>query len=530
MGDTLVLAGATVVDGSGRPAFRANVAIADGMISELDETLRLGGKQVIDADGLVLAPGFIDSHTHTDGAAFKYPLAESKLFQGVTSEVTGNCGIGFFPVAPRFRGQLEGYLRTHDFAMPPRLDWTDFAGYAAQLGKSGLGVNHVPLVGHGALRIAVMGSEDRTPTPAEQSSMNDLLAASMQQGAWGFSTGLIYPPGSFAGIDELVALARVCAGYGGVYTSHIRGESATLMEAVDEAVEIGRQSGARVVISHLKPIGRANWGKGAALLDKIGQARGAGVDVTADQYPYEASSTSLATLIPARFHAGGADCLLTALADPGRRRDLIEGIEHELGVRGGAGKVMITSLASGDAAGLSGRTLEQIASMWGSTPAEAAVRLVQDEKGAVGAVYFSISEQDVDTIMRSPLVGVGSDGRGLRAEPAGGATHPRSYGTFPRVLGRYVRERKLLTLEAAVHKMTGLTAQRFGLKGRGIIAGGMIADLVLFDPLTIRDVSDFSHPHQYSIGIEHLFIKGVPVIAAGALTGNAAGRVLLRQP
>jgi N-acyl-D-aspartate/D-glutamate deacylase len=190
---------------------------------------------------------------------------------------------------------------------------------------------------------------------------------------------------------------------------------------------------------------------------------------------------------------------------------------------------MITSLASGDTAGLSGRTLEQIASLWRSTPAEAAVRLVQDEKGAVGAVYFSISEEDVDTIMRSPLVGVGSDGRGLRAEPGGGATHPRSYGTFPRVLGRYVRERQLLTLEAAVHKMTGLTAQRFGLKGRGIIAGGMIADLVLFDPLTIRDASDFSHPHQYSTGIEHLFINGVPVIAEGELTGNAAGRVLLRQ-
>ncbi|MDR3671732.1 MAG: D-aminoacylase [Holophaga sp.] len=528
MEEVLVLAGATVVDGTGAPGYRADVAIADGVISRVDQGLNLGGARVIDLDGLVLAPGFIDSHTHTDGSAFKYPLSESKLFQGVTSDVTGNCGIGCFPLQPRFRTQMEGYLRTHDFSMPGEIRWQDFTGYADQLAGTGLGVNHVPLVGHGSLRIAVMGAEDREPTPAEQQEMNRILAECLGQGAWGMSTGLIYPPGSYARTGELVALARVCAEHGGVYTSHIRGESTTLLEAVDEAIEIGRQSKARVVISHLKPIGRANWGKGALLLEKIRQARAEGINVTADQYPYEASSTSLTALVPARFHAGGADCLLAALADPAKGAELLAGIEQEMTVRGGPDKVMVTSLAHPRGTDVSGQTVAQMAAAWNLAPAAAVQRLLLREHGTVGAVYFSISEQDVGTIMRSNLVAVGSDGRGLQAGSEAKATHPRSYGTFPRVLGRYVREQQILTLEAAVHKMTGLTARQFGLLGRGGIAPGMVADLVAFDPQTIRDVGDFSHPHQYAQGIEYLFIHGVQVMAKGALTGNAAGSVLRR--
>jgi N-acyl-D-amino-acid deacylase len=528
MGELLVLTGASLVDGSGAPARRADVAIEAGIITRVEPGLSLAGARVIGLDGLVLAPGFIDSHTHTDGSAFRYPLSESKLFQGVTSDVTGNCGIGFFPVQPRFRSQLDGYLRTHDFALPEAIGWADFAGYAAQL-DSGLGLNHVPLVGHGSLRIAVMGAEDRDPTPAEQQEMDRILADCLNQGAWGLSTGLIYPPGSYARTSELVALARVCAAHGAIYTSHIRGESGTLMAAVDEAIDIGRQSGVRVLISHLKPIGRANWGKGALLLEKLRLARAEGLDVTADQYPYEASSTSLTALVPQRFHAGGADCLLAALADPDQAAELLAGIDQELTVRGGPDKVMVTSLAHQEAPELSGQTLARIASAWNLAPAAAVQRLLLREQGQVGAVYFSISEQDVCTIMRSPLVAVGSDGRGLRAGGAGEATHPRSYGTFPRVLGRYVREQQLLSLEAAVHKMTGLTARQFGLRDRGGIAPGMVADLVAFDPLTIRDLSEFSQPHQYAQGVEYLFIKGIQVIAKGALTGNAAGSVLRRS-
>jgi N-acyl-D-amino-acid deacylase len=529
MNEVTVFQGATVIDGTGGPAFTGDVAIAGGIITQVGRKLAGGAAKVIESDGLVVAPGFIDSHTHTDGTVFATPGSESKLFQGVTGEVTGNCGIGFFPVSPRYRDSLESYLAVHHFAMPASaIGWMDFAGYAQQLEKTGLGVNHIPLVAHGALRIAVMGAEDREATATEQQQMNRLLGGLLTQGAQGLSTGLIYPPGSFAPTSELIALARVCAEHGAVYTSHIRGESTTLMDAIEEAIEIGRQSKVRVVISHLKPLGRDNWGKGVILLEKIETARKQGVDITADQYPYEASSTSLTALVPARFHAGGVPHLLAALSNPDLKQALLEGIEREMNVRGGSEKVMVTNLASKDSLSLSGKTLAQIASLWGETSAGTVLRLLQAEKGAVGAVFFSISEQDVDVIMRSKNVAVGSDGRGLRTGFSAEATHPRSYGTFPRVLAKYVREKKLLSLETAIYKMTGLTAQRFDLTDRGTIAPGMAADLVVFDAASIRDTSDFSNPHQYAAGVEHLFVNGVPVIAGGRLTGNAAGKVLVR--
>jgi N-acyl-D-amino-acid deacylase len=284
-----------------------------------------------------------------------------------------------------------------------------------------------------------------------------------------------------------------------------------------------------VIISHLKPLGRDNWGKGETLLKIIESARAEGVDVTADQYPYEASSTSLTALVPARFHAGGINALLASLSDQDKKQTLATGIEHEMNVRGGPEKVMVTSIATAGNAGLSGKTLAQIALMWAISPVDVVIRLLKAERGAVGAVYFSISEQDVDAIMRSANVGIGSDGRGLRAGASNEATHPRSYGTFPRVLGKYVREKKLLPMETAVYKMTRLTAQRFGIKDRGAIAAGMVADVVVFDPATIRDIADFGNPHQYSEGIVYLFINGVEIISKGKLTGNVAGRVLLHN-
>jgi len=526
--DRLVLQGATVIDGTGRSGFRGDVAISEGTITQVGANLAIEGGRVINIEGLTLAPGFIDSHTHTDGAAFAFPLSESKLFQGVTSEVTGNCGIGFFPVNDRYKRLLADYLRVHDFAMPAEMAWRDFAGYAGQLMQTGLGLNHVPLLGHGSLRIAVMGADDREPTTSEQALMNSLLAASLEQGAWGISTGLIYPPGSFAKTSELISLACVCAERGAIYTSHIRGESATLMAAVEEAIEVGRQSRARVIISHLKALGRDNWGKGEMLLGKIETARRNGVDVTADQYPYEASSTSLTALVPARFQAGGVTALLAALSDPDAKPELVAAIEREMNVRGGPAKVMVTNLATSENAALSGKTLAQIAALWGTDPADTVINLLRAERGEVGAVFFSMSEQDVETIMRSKSVAIGSDGRGLKTGAGGEATHPRSFGTFPRVLGKYVREKRLLPLETAIYKMTGLTAQRFDIRDRGTIAAGKIADLVAFDPATITDMADFGRPRQYSAGIKYLFIDGIQVIADGRLTGNTAGKVLFK--
>src|SRR5512136_2923222 len=298
--------GALVIDGSGGEPFRGDIAVKNGLITEVSPSIKGGGKAVIEADGLVAAPGFIDIHSHTDLTIFKHPLAESKALQGVTTEVIGNCGIGAFPVIQERKSVLIDYLKMHDFYLPSDvLSWNNFSQYADRLDRIGLGLNLAPLVAHGTLRIAVLGAEDRAPSNRELEKMKNLLNDSLEQGAWGLSTGLIYPPGSFAKTEELVDLAKTLARYEALYTTHIRGEGDTVMEALDEAIAIGKKSGARVEVSHLKALGKNNWGRGKEALSKLEKARQSGVDITADQYPYEATSTSLTALVPQWAHAGG---------------------------------------------------------------------------------------------------------------------------------------------------------------------------------------------------------------------------------
>ena len=528
---TVLIKDGMVADGAGTPLKRADVAIQKDRIAAVAPGLADTAQTVIDAAGLVVAPGFIDIHTHTDGTVFRYPLAESKIRQGVTTEVTGNCGIGCFPVARERADILLDYLRVHEFDLPPEgLAWIGFAEYSARVAKARPAVNHVPLLAHGALRIAVMGADDRLPTAQEQAAMEEILDRELAAGAWGMSSGLIYPPGSYAATAELVGLAKVLARHGALYTSHIRGESATLLEALEEAVTIGRESGARVEVSHLKAMGKAFWGKGQEALRRIEAARREGVDITADQYPYEASSTSLATLVPPWAHAGGVGEMLKKLADPAYAGKVREGIGQEMAVRGGPERVMIAGVGSERNAGLSGKTMAQIASLWGLTAEEAVIRLLLEEDGKVGAVYFSIAEADMLAILASPYVAVGSDGRGLKAGAAAGATHPRSYGTFARVLGRYAREQGVLSLEQAIYKMTGLSASRLGLPDRGFLRPGAFADVVVFDPAKVNDAATFEAPHQYATGVEHVLVNGRFVVRDGAVTGDAPGRVLQRGP
>ncbi len=520
-----------MVDGSGQPPFRADVAVEGERIAAIAP--RIGGtpEHQIQADGLVAAPGFIDIHTHTDATIFKHPLVESKAMQGVTVEVIGNCGIGTFPVRPERKKTLADYLKMHDFdLLEGGLDWNDLAQYAQRLEHLGMGINLAPLVSHGALRIAAMGAEDRDPSPAELTQMERLLAEALQQGAWGMSTGLIYPPGSFAKTEELITLAKVLARYNALYTSHIRGESGTLMQALDEAIRIGRESGARVEVSHLKAMGRDNWGRGREVLRKLELARQAGVDIAADQYPYEASSTSLSALVPQWAHAGGVPELLQRLSSPQLRPRLREGIIREMTVRGGPERIMVTNIFSDRNPGLSGKTLSQIAESWRCPAEEAVIRLLLEEEAAVGAIFFSMSEEDVAAILVSDQVSVGSDGRGQNAaEDSGEATHPRSYGTFARILGHYVREKNLLSLATAVRKMTGLSARRLGFTDRGLLQPGFAADLVLFDPAAIADRADFIHSHEYARGILHMWVNGRPLIQDGKFTGERPGRVLRKK-
>jgi len=522
---------AVILDGTGKEGYRADVGLQGGTIAAIDAALPGPAGEELDAAGLVLAPGFIDIHTHTDASIFRYPFAQSKILQGVTTEVTGNCGISYFPVNDGSRSLLQGDLQMHGAYLPPDgLNWTDFDQYADRLEKEGIGPNMAPLVGHGALRMAVMGADNRLPSPQELEDMADLLSSLLKQGAWGMSTGLIYPPGTFAGTDELMALAKVLDEHGALYASHIRGEASTLLQSVDEAVRIGRETGVKVEVSHLKAIGRPNWGHGKKALETIRQARLNGVDIAADQYPYEASATTLSVLVPDWAHAGGVSRLLDRLKDRSLTPRLLREIESKIDERGGPDRVQVTSLGSTQNMFVSGHTLSWLAGEWNTSPQEAVIRLLLAENAAVGAVYFSLSEDDLNAIMSSDIISVGSDGRGLDAEgEAGRSTHPRSYGTFPRVLGRFARDKKILPLSTAVYKMTGLPASRMGLTDRGMIKPGFAADLVLFNPETINDTADFHHPHRYPDGIKGVWIAGQPVAMDGRLTGRRLGRVLRKK-
>jgi len=528
---SLLLRAATVVDGTGGPSRRADVALDGARIAAVAPDVEGRAEKVIDAGGLVLAPGFIDLHSHTDTTIFRTPDAFSKAYQGVTLEVVGNCGLGAFPVAGGGTDDLADFLRLHDFHLPETgFGWHDFAGYADAIERSGTGVNLAPLVGHAPLRIAAMGMENRKPTPPELERMKQLLAGALRQGAWGLSTGLIYPPGSFADTSEIVELAKVLAVHDALYASHIRDEGDGVLAALAETIAIGEKSGARVQVSHLKRLGKKNWGRYGELLAALAKAREAGVDIAADQYPYAASATTLAAVVPQWAQAGGVARMLKRLED----RELRPGIAAEIGramaAREGAAGIVIANCRSPRNRDFSGQSVAAVAAFWGCAPEEAVVRLLIEEQGAAGAIFFSMSEEDVAGILADPQVAVGSDGHGLdAAADAGEATHPRSYGTFPRVLARYVREKGLISLETAVRKMTSLPAARLGLTDRGIVKPGYVADLVLFDPAAILDPADYGNPHRYAKGVSHLLVNGEPVMANGKPTGRRPGRVLRKK-
>lgn len=523
-----IIKNGTVIDGSGNQPYKADIAIQDDRIVEIGTSLNSNALTAIDASELIVAPGFIDIHTHTDNSIFKNNMAPSKLLQGVTSDVTGNCGLGCFPTNSKHLNILEDFLKMDRYTFPKEgLCWNNFADYAKRLETESLGINLIPLISHGALRIAAMGADDRHPTETEQATMNELLATGLKQGAWGMSSGLIYPPSSFANTAELIELAKVLANHKALYASHIRNESTDLLEAVEEAITIGKESGAKIEISHLKAIGQPNWGKGERALRMINTARAIGIDIGADQYPYEASSTSLTALTPQWAQAGGVNELISRLSDPTQHTPLVDAIHKEMSIRGGPDRVMIVAVNSQQNAKFIGKTILQISQSCNCSPEETVLQLLREENAAVTAVYFSISEKDVEAIITSKYVAVGSDGKGLDAQKdSNEAQHPRNYGTFPRVLGHFVREKKLLDLQTAIYKMTGLPAERLRMKDRGLLQVGMYADITIFNAATISDKADFTNPHQYPTGIDYVLVNGKLAVKHGSLTGTAAGRVL----
>ncbi len=525
--DILIVNG-LVVNGTGKPAFKADVGVAEGRIAVVADSVEQEAVRTIQAQGLHLAPGFIDPHTHSELTLLADRRAESKIRQGVTTEVVGNCG---FSPAPLLGAAVEE-ARAQAKSLGLDVTWASMAEYLERLCTPGTAVNVVPLVGHDTVRGSVLGFDDVQPTIEQQAEMERLVAEAMGQGARGLSTGLYYPPGSYTHTEEVIGLARVAAHCGGIYASHIRNESDLLLEAVTEAIEIAEQAEIRVEIAHLKLHGCRNWEGAERLLALLDDAHSRGVRVGCDQYPYAASSTWLAATLPYWAQTGGAKTIAERLSDPQTRNRIREDSEEnraDWDNRGGVREwsdVLVTDCDPRP--DVLGKSVAEIADAEGKDPLEAALDLIVISEGQAEGVFFDQLEDNVRTLMRHPLVVVGSDGNSLAPHGVLGQRklHPRSFGTFPRVLGRYVRDEKVLTLEEAVKKMTSITAERFDLTDRGVIREGAWADLVLFDAQTVTDRATFTDPHQYPVGIPWVVDNGVVVIDRGQHTGALPGQVL----
>jgi N-acyl-D-amino-acid deacylase len=526
---SLLLRNGTVVDGSGAPAVASDVAAEGDRIAAVGPRLPGEAARVIDAAGLMVAPGFIDIHSHSDLFYHQCPSAESKVRQGVTTEVVGMCSFSPAPVARGRAEVVRAWAGGIGTSLP--IAWETFAQYLDHVRQLGPSVNIVHFVGHGALRLAGIGPENRPAAPAQQREMERLLAEALEAGAFGYSTGLVYPPSLYGSTGELIALARSMAARGGLYFSHIRGEAATLEDAIQEAIRIGEEGGVPVQIAHIKAAGRENWGKMERALRLVEEARARGVEVTADVYPYHAASTKMDNLLPGWAHDGGVTKLLGRLSDAATRRRLAEEClvdgERWRTASGTVGwdEVLVATCSRPELAGLS---LAQLARQAGKRPAEAMLDLVRDEEAGVSMVVFSQSEANVAKALAHPHVMVGSDSLGLSAGPGPhpGKPHPRMYGTFPRVLGLYCREQRLFSWETAVHKMTGMPAAKLRLRDRGLVRPGFAADLTVFDPNTVRDQATFEDPHRHPVGIPYVVVNGRVVVDGEGMNATPAGRVL----
>src|SRR5499426_2459881 len=528
--DDLIIRGAQVIDGSGAPGRAVDVAICDGRIRALDSGLTGPARRTIDARGQVVAPVLIDIHTHSDFTLPLEPRAESKIRQGVTTEVVGNCG---FSAAPALPGRVE-MLRDYLAASAPWLEFreTTFADYLNSFPATS--VNTVMQVGHNTLRFLAMGMEDRPPRPDELSLMQHLLEEALEAGALGLSSGLFTAPGIFAKTEEMIALGQMLRRYGAGYASHIRDEANHVFDAVWEAIAIGEACGIHVQIAHLKLSGTDNWGGAARLLAEIDAARQHGVQVDVDQYPYTAGSNPLRNLLPTWVQEGGMESMLQRLSQPTIRAR----IREELAVQGlnNFGRIpswdAVRIAISPHQPEYAGRTIDDIARDRACDPLDAVCDYLIADRGHTRILVTSMAEEDIQEILRSPTVLVGSDGTSLA--PYGttgqGKPHPRFYGTFPRVLGHYVRDLGLLPLPQGVYKMTGGSAAALGLVDRGLLREGYHADITIFDPQIIADRATYDDPHQYAAGISTVIVNGVVVIDGGEHTGALPGQVLRRHP
>ncbi|MEA1882020.1 MAG: D-aminoacylase [Candidatus Marinimicrobia bacterium] len=500
----IIIINGRVADGNGGELYQANIYIRDGKIVAIGEQQKATASKTLDAAGLVIAPGFIDMHTHTERNNLNIPAVENYLQQGVTTMVGGNCGSSPYPI-DEFIGKTEA---------------------------KGIGPNLALLVGHNTVRREVMGTENRLSTETERKEMQALVQSAMDEGAFGMSTGLKYIPGAYSNTDEVVALASTVSENGGFYATHMREEGIGLLESVQEAIEIGRQANLPVQISHHKAVGKSTWGKSAKTLELVDNARAEGIDVTVDQYPYTATSTTLTVVFPAWSLAGGMDSLKARLDDPVQRQKIKDGIVWNIVYdRGGGDPASIVVANYPSNTNFNGMNLAQITASKGKTPTpENAADVLMDlvYNGGGQGIYHCLNEEDVKRIMAHQQVMHASDGSTIefgKAQP-----HPRNYGTYPRILGRYVREQNIISLPEAIRKMTSFPASVLRLKDRGRIKTGYWADLVVFNPNTIIDNATWKNPHEYPSGIAWVIVNGKVAIDHGTWTETLPGKVLKKTP
>jgi N-acyl-D-amino-acid deacylase len=526
----IVITRGHVIDGTGSPWVAADVGIRDGHIAAIGDLNGAPRTQTIDAKGRVVAPGFIDMLGQSELTILVDPRLPSKIYQGITSEITGE-GQSVAPIDERMIGEdKDGY---EHFRITP--DWRTLRQYFARVEKQGLGINMATFVGAASVRRVVLGDGDVQPTPAQLEKMKALVGQAMRDGAVGLSTALQYPPAPYAKTEELIALAREAAAAGGVYATHMRNESDAVLDAVDEAVKIGREAGLPVEIWHLKTAGKNNWGRMPELVAKIADARAHGVDITADTYAYPAWANGLAAFMPPWAHDGGNAKMVQRLRDPAIRARIRKEMltrsrdwDNEWQEIPGPEAVLICAVQNPKLVPMQGKTLAAIAKTQGKDPIDALMDFLVEDNGFTGVAVFGMSEPDVALALVQPWVAIDNDYQGTSPDGILGREHPhpRAYGTFPRILRKYVREEKKLSLEEAIRKFSALPAARMRLADRGVLKQGMWADVVVFDPETIRDEATFEEPNKLSKGMDYVLVNGVPVIFAGKMTGALPGKVL----
>ncbi len=526
----IVITHGRIIDGSGSPWYSADIGIRGGRIAAIGQLADAAARQRIDARGQVVAPGFIDMLGQSEQTLLIRPQLPSKIFQGITTEVTGEGG-SIAPLSPALVAADQ--VGWDHVGIKP--DWSDLRGYFARLEKQGIGINVATYVGATQVRRMVLGDDNRAPSPAELTKMKSLVREAMQQGAVGLSTSLQYAPAPYATTEELIALASEAARYGGIYATHMRSEGNAVLPALDEAIRIGREAGTPVEVWHLKAAGKSNWGRMKEIVAKIDAARRSGVDISANTYAYTAWSNSMSAFVPPWAHDGGDEKLLARLRDPESRRKIIQDMrtpstdwDNEWQEIPGPEAVIITVVQNPALRPLQGKTLVEAAKLRGQEPIDALLDILIEDKAFTYCAVFGMSQDDVTLALRQPWVSIDNDSQGTAPDGLLGQEHPhpRAYGTFPRILRKYVREEGVLTLEDAIRKFAALPAQRMRFADRGLLKAGMWADVVIFDPERVRDLATFENPNQLSEGMDYVLVNGVPVIAAGKATGALPGKVL----